>query len=108
LSAFIPVFFQQHVEQFRPISEIGVLQLIQRIHQIDQAAFRGQIENTQRSSNFEPFIKSNGRTFTVIDEMRSALRARPSDMADLSPGSSPARASSSISAAVITSNQPGA
>jgi hypothetical protein len=41
LTASIPVLFQQHVEKSLPVAEIRALKPVKRIHQVNQAAFRG-------------------------------------------------------------------
>ena len=66
-TAPFPMLFQQHVEKTLPVAEIRALKPVKRIHQIDQAALRGQIENAERSGNFESLIQG-GRGLTVNDE----------------------------------------
>jgi hypothetical protein len=62
------VRFQQRVQKSLPVAEIRALEPVKHIHQINQAAFRGQIENAERSGDFEPIIQGGCRAFAVIDE----------------------------------------
>jgi hypothetical protein len=62
------VLFQQRVEKVLPVAEIRAFQPIKGIHQVNQAALCGQIENAKRSGDFESHTQCDGRAFAVIDE----------------------------------------
>ena len=85
-ATFLLVFFQQRIEQgFRPV-ESSAFQVFNRLAEVNQAAFRGEIEDAERACYEKTFSAALTPLRSSISS-RSAWRATASWMAAFSPAS---------------------
>lgn len=73
MTALIRMFLEQHVEKFRPVTEIGAFEHLESGDQINHAAFCCEIEYAERSRNLEALVHGNGCTLAIIDRHEIGL-----------------------------------
>jgi hypothetical protein len=62
------MLLEQSIEEFLPPAEIRIPEACERLGHVDHAAIGSEIENSERSGDFESFVARHCRATAVIDE----------------------------------------
>jgi hypothetical protein len=101
------MLLEQHIEEFFPSAEIRIPEARERVGHVDHATMGSEIENAERSGDFESLAARNCRAPAVIDENEVGSERQPKRNRRLPTSSNTCNEGSSAAATSDTSSQEG-